>query len=141
MEIYGIDFTNRPKRRKAITCLACSLEGTHLTAKGLEAWHCFEDFETTLRRPGPWIAGIDFPFGLARRFIETIGWPAVWRDYVNHVSRMERSLFRAHLHRYREGRPAGDKENRRETDVRGGGRPISQHLIGSCSVSGRCSSF
>jgi hypothetical protein len=31
-----------------------------------------------LQRPGLWIADIDFPFGQARRFIETIGWPRSW---------------------------------------------------------------
>jgi hypothetical protein len=83
MQIYGIDFTSRPTRRKPITCLACVLEGTHLVAQGLTEWHDFDGFEAALRRPGPWIAGIDFPFGQARRFIETIDWPNDWSRYVD----------------------------------------------------------
>ena len=45
MQIYGVDFTSRPTRRKPITCLACVLEGTHLVAQGLTEWHDFAGFE------------------------------------------------------------------------------------------------
>ena len=56
-----------------------------------------------MRRKGLWIAGIDFPFGQARRFIETIGWPDTWQGYVDHVGTMTRTAFRATLDAYREG--------------------------------------
>ena len=79
MRVYGIDFTSSPRRSKPITCLACDLEGDVLTSGTLHEWRSFEGFEAALREPGPWIAGIDFPFGMARRFIETIGWPATWQ--------------------------------------------------------------
>ena len=118
MDIYGIDFTSRPSGKKPITCLACTLQGTHLTAGELFEWSSFEDFEDALQKPGPWIAGIDFPFGQARRFIETIGWPATWQGYVDHVATMSRQEFRDALDAYRKPRAQGDKEHRRETDVR-----------------------
>ena len=66
---------------------------------------------------GPWIAGIDFPFGQSSTFISNIGWPTSWRDYVAHVSNMSRTEFRLALDKYRVGRPYGDKEHRRKTDV------------------------
>ena len=117
MRIYGIDFTSRPKRSKPITCLRCTLNGTHLIAEELAEWQNFEQFEAALKEKGPWIAGIDFPFGQARRFIETIGWPDTWQGYVDHVSTMTRQEFRAALDAYRKDRPAGDKEHRRNTDI------------------------
>ena len=120
MRIYGIDFTSRPSRRKPITCLACELTGTMLRAGELTEWPGFEGFESALRRPGPWIAGIDFPFGQARRFIETIGWPRTWEGYVLHAHALGRQGFRAALDAYRAGRPPGDKEHRRGTDVAAG---------------------
>ncbi|MCB9989322.1 MAG: DUF429 domain-containing protein [Rhodospirillales bacterium] len=120
MQIYGIDFTSRPKRSKPITCLACTLEGTHLTANDLTEWRGFDGFEEMLKRPGPWIAGMDFPFGQARRFIETIGWPATWQGYVDHVAQMTRAEFREALDAYRKPRPPGDKEHRRQTDSAAG---------------------
>ena len=117
MNVYGIDFTSRPNRRKPITCLACVLEGDVLHAGELREWASFEDFEDALQQHGPWIAGIDFPFGQSREFIENIGWPETWQGYVDHVSSLTRDEFRAALDDYRAPRPTGDKEHRRATDI------------------------
>lgn len=120
MQVYGIDFTSRPSPRKPLTCISCILEDDHLTAGDLIEWIRFEDFETALRQPGPWIAGIDFPFGQARKFIETIGWPKTWSGYVGHVGSMTRKEFRKALDDYRKDRERGDKEHRRQTDIAAG---------------------
>ncbi len=120
MKAYGIDFTSRPKRHKPITCLACELKGTHLEAGELQEWTNFEQFEAALQRPGPWIAGIDFPFGQAKKFIETIHWPTSWQGYVKLVGTLTRQEFRDALNAYREPRPAGNKEHRRHTDKAAG---------------------
>ena len=103
MKIYGIDFTSRPKRAKPITCLECTLDGNRLEAGELIEWKDFEGFEDALRRPGPWIAGIDFPFGQSRKFIENIGWPLTWAGYVQHVKTLGRKGFRQALDAYRAG--------------------------------------
>lgn len=120
MKIYGIDFTSSPSRKKPITCLECTFTGTHLVAGSLCEFATFDGFEAKLREPGPWIAGIDFPFGQARRFIETIGWPQSWQDYVGHATSLGRDSFVDTLNRYRADRTPGDKEHRRETDKRAG---------------------
>jgi hypothetical protein len=130
VRVYGIDFTSRPGRRKPITCLECVLEGRRLRARLLSLWQDFADFETALSRPGPWIAGIDFPFGQARRFIETIGWPRSWAGYVDHARSLGREGFRAALDAYRAKRPPGDKEHRRATNV-AAGSISSQKLYGT----------
>ncbi len=116
MKIHGIDFTSRPSHRKPIACLSCALQDKHLEVKSLALWQDFSGFEQALAHPGPWIAGADFPFGLARRFIETIAWPASWQGYVGHVSEMQRQAFRGALDNYRKQRPPGDKEHRRASD-------------------------
>lgn len=120
MKIYGIDFTSRPKCSKPITCLAATLEDNLLRAEKLSEWQNFSKFEQGLKRPGPWIAGIDFPFGQSRTFIENIGWPENWRDYVEHARTLGRKDFRAALDDYRANRPFGDKEHRRTTDITSG---------------------
>ncbi|MCU7837958.1 MAG: DUF429 domain-containing protein [Candidatus Thiodiazotropha sp. (ex Troendleina suluensis)] len=120
MRIYGIDFTSSPKRRKPITCLECVLKGNTLRAGQLTEWPMFDGFEAALRRPGPWIAGIDFPFGQSRTFIENIGWPYTWQGYVDHVKALGRKGFRDALDNYRAIREPGDKEHRRTTDVAAG---------------------
>jgi hypothetical protein len=96
------------------------LEGDVLTSGTLHEWRSFEDFEVALREPGPWIAGIDFPFGMARRFIESIGWPATWQGYVDYVRTITRRDFCKELDDYQTPRPDGDKEHRRATDIAAG---------------------
>lgn len=116
MRVLGIDFTSRPTPRKPITCCECQLDGARLHALRLIAWDDFAGFERTLREPGPWVAGLDFPFGQSRRFIETIGWPESWAGYVRHAAGLGRDGFRECLKRYRAPRAAGDKEHKRTCD-------------------------
>lgn len=120
MLVYGIDFTSRPRRQKPITCLECRLDGATLHAGDLAEWTRFDEFEKALQAPGPWIAGIDLPFGQPRRFIENAGWPRDWAHYVEHAASLGRSGFRSALDSYRAPRPPGDKEHRRATDAAAG---------------------
>lgn len=127
--IFGIDFTSRPTRRKPITCVEASLEGQSFAFQAIREWTSFEDFDEFLHAPGPWVAGLDFPFGQARRFINNIGWPSTWAGYVRHVGGLSRPEFRSALDDYRRDRPVGDKEHRRVTDVQRGA-VSSQKLYG-----------
>jgi hypothetical protein len=120
MRIYGIDFTSTPNRRKPLTCAVCELDDQVLSFVELQTWSSFDGFEASLACPGPWVAGLDFPFGQASRFIETIGWPKLWRDYVTHAASLGRAGFRSALDAYRSGRDVGDKEHRRSVDVLAG---------------------
>ena len=120
MKILGIDFTSSPNRRKPITCLNCTFSDSVLRAENLEEWTSFSEFEQVLIRSGPWIAGIDFPFGQSRKFIENIGWPGNWRDYVMYAHALGRDRFRDALDAYRQPREMGDKEHKRKTDVAAG---------------------
>lgn len=95
----------------------CTLEGRLLRANRLEVWPDFAPFEEALKVPGPWIVGIDFPFGQSRTFIENIGWPDDWAGYVEYAGSLGREGFRNALDAYRARRPFGDKEHRRATDV------------------------
>jgi hypothetical protein len=120
MKILGIDFTSSPSRHKPVTCIHCTLDNDALDVCSLEEWSSYDGFEAALATPGPWIAGIDFPFGQARRFIESIGWPLSWAEYVLHAGRLGRVGFRAALDGYKKDRIAGDKEHRRATDQAAG---------------------
>ena len=120
MIVLGIDFTSNPRRAKPITCIFCALDDNVLHADHLREWRTFDEFERALATPGPWIAGIDFPFGQARKFIEGIGWPRTWTDYVRHAYKLGRKEFRLSVDKYRQNRPDGDKEHRRKTDKAAG---------------------
>jgi hypothetical protein len=130
MRVYGIDFTSRPRRGKPITCLQCQLEGQRLTAGALACWCDFASFESFLNQPGPWIAGLDFPFGQSRSFVTNIGWPMTWSGTVRHAENLGRTGFRQALDAYRAQRAVGDKEHRRATD-RAAGAISPQKLYGT----------
>ena len=116
MKILGIDFTSRPGRGKPLACLECELANGTLETRALWKWTNFGEFEAALTQPGPWIAGIDFPFGQSRKFIRNIGWPESWAGYVDLVAEMTREQFRQIMIEYRANRPAGDKEHKRVTE-------------------------
>jgi len=120
VDVLGIDFTSTPSRRKPLVVAHCQLTGAALRLTRLEPLYTFAEFEHLLQRPGPWIAAMDFPFGQARRFVEGVGWPAAWADYVATTARLDRPGFRQLLEHYKAARPAGDKEHRRATDVKAG---------------------
>jgi hypothetical protein len=130
MRIYGIDFTSRPRSCKPITCAVCTLRDDCLSVDELLLWSDFAGFESALQRQGPWVAGIDFPFGQARRFIQDLKWPATWDGYVAHAAALGRAGFRATLDAYRAGQPPGDKEHRRAAD-RAAGAISPQKLYGT----------
>lgn len=116
MKVVGIDFTSCPRPKKPITCLTCVFEGHVLSARALSSLSRLEEFEDVLNAPGPWIAGIDFPFGQSRKFVENMGWPLTWAEYVKFASALGRNKFCKALDDYRKPRPVGDKEHRRATD-------------------------
>ena len=116
MNVFGIDFTSSPSRKKPITCLSCILQNGVLTANVLNALNTLEDFEDFLRKPGPWIAGIDFPFGQSRAFIERIGWPDTWISYTSYARSLGFKEFCKTLDDFRKAQPKGHKEFRRSTD-------------------------
>lgn len=116
MRVLGIDFTSSPRPSKPIICIDCMVIEGVLHARKPAKLGSFEEFEQMLRVDGPWIAGIDFPFGQSRTFIENIDWPKCWSDYVDHVRRLGRNGFSEAVRCYAEDRAYGDKEHRRKTD-------------------------
>ena len=116
MKVFGVDFTSRPRKAKPITCAECRFDGQVLTLTNLDNFSNFAAFETWLDSPGPWIAGLDFPFGQSRKLIQNLGWPATWSDYMALIAAMPREAFVQLLEDYKRNRTFGDKEHLRETD-------------------------
>lgn len=116
--IIGIDFTSAPSWGKPITVAESQLEGDVLSIRRLRRLASFEEFDGLLVERGPWVAGIDFPFGQPRRLITALNWPlGGWADYVSHVAMMEKTEFESVVKRYKSRRLKGDKDHRRATDV------------------------
>src|SRR5678810_394302 len=94
MRIFGIDFTSRPTGRKPISVATCRIENRVLRVEAIEHLHDWDAFEGLLAHPGPWVAGIDFPFGQPRRLILDLGWPfQSWEGYVALISEMKKADF------------------------------------------------
>ena len=122
MKICGQDFTSAPNPKKPITCAECILDDGTLQIVGFEYFTAFEQFEDFLNRKGPWIAGLDFPFGQSRRLVHNIGWPQEWGGYVDLVGRMSKQEFEDALSVYRKKQPKGDKQHRRTIDIKANSR-------------------
>ena len=107
--ILGIDFTSAPGSRKAITVARAELDGARLTIKAIDYLTSFADFEAMLQTPGPWVGGFDFPFGLPRELVATLGWPQEWPQMVRHIQALGKDAFKDALNAVRESRPMGSR--------------------------------
>jgi len=77
----------------------------------------FAGFEAFLQTTGPWVAGLDFPFGQPSALIHTLGWPSEsWASYVAHVRALGKAGFERALLDYAASQPPGRKHLRRRAD-------------------------
>jgi len=114
--IHGVDFTSHPRARKPIIVASGSSHRSAFRLDRLEEFAEWVHFESWLQRPGPWIAGFDFPFGLPREAVADLGWPKQWPQLVAYCRDQGRDEFRAALDRYRESRPTGNRYAHRAAD-------------------------
>jgi Protein of unknown function (DUF429) len=120
VRVFGVDFTSAPRRAKAITVAVGNIGGDLLRIEKIERLESFREFEALLRRPGSWIGGFDFPFGLPRELVRDLAWPAQWRKLVQFCGDLSRQELRGILDGYRATRPAGRKYAHRRTDLPAG---------------------
>ena len=120
MKVYGLDFTSAPSKRKPLIAVGCALDEGSLTVEGSETMFGFDGFEVFLRRPGPWVCGMDFPFGQPRSLVEALGWPVDWEGYVGEVAAMTKEEFEGGIRADMAERPAGSKWRYRLADRRSG---------------------
>lgn len=120
MRIYGLDFTSAPGRRKPLIVLCCALEGDSLRVEDSERLTDFGGFEDFLQRRGPWVCGMDFPFGQPRSLVAALGWPESWEAYVGEVGALPKEAFEDKIRADMDKRPAGRKWRYRLADRRSG---------------------
>jgi len=116
VKIVGVDFTSAPRKAKPIVVAHGRASGLRLQIDALEALSDFEAFEHFLLRPGPWVGGFDFPFGLPRELLIDLLWPTDWKRLVAFCAALSRAELRGILDGYRATRPAGRKYAHRATD-------------------------
>ena len=118
VKIYGLDFTSTPSRRKPLILVGCTLTGDTLRPESSEVIADFEEFRAFLVGDGPWVCGMDFPFGQPRSLVEALGWPASWEGYVGKVSRLSKDEFEDAIKADMATRPPGSKFRYRLADRR-----------------------
>lgn len=123
MRIYGVDFTSAPCRRKPIVVACAALRGNTIIVEQLRHFTTRDAWADWLRHPGTWIMGCDFPFGLPRRFIASVGWPETWEDCVQHIAALPKSRFESTIAAFRDAQKPGKKHPLR----------LSDQYAGACS--------
>jgi hypothetical protein len=118
VRIFGLDFTSAPGRRKPLIVLGCKLEGDLLRVEDSETLTDFSGFEKFLHRPGPWVCGMDFPFGQPRSLVAALGWPESWEGYVGKVGGLSKVEFEEGIRADMATRPPGSKWRYRLADRR-----------------------
>ncbi len=123
--LAGIDFTSAPRRAKPITWAWGRQPAPGLVRlEQLEALPSADAFASMLATPGPWLGAFDFPFGLPRELVETLGWPAhSWTASMDHVATLDRPALVEAFSAFCDARPVGGKFAHRAGDSAAGCSP------------------
>ncbi len=117
MKIFGIDFTSAPGQKKPLTVAEAELKQGNLVIQKIHALVSFDEFEDFLKQKGPWIAGIDFPFGLPGAFLSTLRLPHDWPGYVQKLTLRSRIEFEKKIKTFKSKHASPYKEPLRFTDI------------------------
>ena len=115
--LAGVDFTSAPRRGKPVVWAWGRRQ-----RPGLLKLEHFEEnvthaaFEDSLRRPGPWLAAFDMPFGLPRELVAALGWPSDWAGSIAHYAGLTRPEIVATFAAFCDARPVGSKFAHRACD-------------------------
>ena len=120
VRIYGLDFTSSPGRRKPLVAVGCGFDDGVLSVETAEEMRSLRELEGFLSREGPWICGLDLPFGQPRGLIEALGWPESWEEYVGEIGRLTKEGFEEAIRGDMARRPPGEKYRYRLADRRSG---------------------
>ena len=121
--LIGVDFSSRPTRRKPIVVAHGRVAAAEVSLSALERFDTLTAFGDWLSRPGHWVGGFDFPFGLPRELVEHLGWPTAWRDCMQHYAALSRAEIRDTFAAFCAARPAGGKFAHRACDRPAGSSP------------------
>jgi hypothetical protein len=122
--LAGVDFTSAPRRGKPVVWAWGAWQ-----RPGLLRLERFDEdlslaaFAASLRRPGPWLAAFDVPFGLPRELLAALGWPGDWAGAMTHYASLTRADIVAAFSAFCDARPAGSKFAHRACDGPAGSSP------------------
>jgi hypothetical protein len=124
-ELWGVDFTCAPSRRKTITVARgrwtdAITPNTHgvVSVTALSSLTTLAEFESLLQTAGPWQGAFDFPFGLPRAFVRENSLGADVDAVIAqvHARCPNRMAMRAWIDAWGATQPAGQRLLHRATD-------------------------
>jgi hypothetical protein len=122
--LAGVDFSSAPRRGKPIVWAWGRWQRPGLLRlERFELDTSIVDFERSLRRPGPWLAAFDLPFGLPRELVSTLAWPTEWAACMTHYAGLSRPAIVAAFSGFCDARPVGGKFAHRACDGPAGSSP------------------
>jgi hypothetical protein len=128
--LAGLDFTSAPSRAKPIVLALgrWARPGALVRLDTLRRMPSCAEFEAWLAEPGPWLGAFDFPFGLPRDFVESLGLGDTALEVISEVQRRcaTRMDFRALVDAWGNTQPPGRRLLPRAADAAlAGMRPTS----------------
>lgn len=121
--LLGCDFSSAPSRRKPIVLALGHQTSGRVVLSRLERLDTLAGFARWLATPQPWVGAFDFPFGLPRELVTTLGWPTDWLACMHHYASLGRDEVRATFAAFCDARPVGGKFAHRATDLPAGASP------------------
>ena len=121
--LLGCDFSSSPSPRKPIVLALGHVAQGRVQLRELVRLHTLKAFADWLKQPLAWVGGFDFPFGLPRELVQTLGWPTDWQACMQHYAALSRADIRDTFKAFCDARPVGGKFAHRATDIPAGSSP------------------
>ncbi|MBC8283965.1 MAG: GAF domain-containing protein [Nitrospinae bacterium] len=118
MKIFGINFTDNPDSKSPISIAHCVFKKSHgLSVNQVEFLSSISEFEDFLKQKGPWFAGVNFPIGQPKQFLEKMSLASEWNNYIKDIKKWNQAGFEKKVKQYTKKLPKGSKMPLRITDV------------------------
>ncbi|CAN5301429.1 hypothetical protein BH10PSE18_BH10PSE18_20000 [soil metagenome] len=121
--LFGCDFSSAPSARKPIVVAVGVVSRARVTLSKLELFTTLDAWGEWLSQTPSWLGGFDFPFGLPRELVETLGWPTEWLALITHYTALSRAEIRSAFADFCATRPVGGKFAHRAADGPAGASP------------------
>lgn len=121
--LHGIDFSSAPSAQKPIVVASGELSASVVRLRGLQCLVSLDEFNHWLLGTEPWLAAFDFPFGLPRELVLSLGWPREWAALMRFYAAKPRAMLRDQFAAFCAARPVGAKFAHRACDIPAGSSP------------------
>lgn len=123
LPLLGCDFSSAPSVRKPVVVAVGHLHADEVRLDRIESFATLDAWQHGLAALPAWVGAFDFPFGLPRELVETLGWPLTWEACIRHYAGLSRAQLRETFRTFCAARPVGGKFAHRRTDGPAGASP------------------